>query len=121
MEYQSTVTLESKSFPGVCFTIVRMSFGRRVELIQRIRELAGKVEFLEAGKDPGEKIEAALLSSEIDRLYLLWGLVKIEGLDMDGQAATPESLVTAGPEPLCREILAAVKGELGLSEDEQKN
>lgn len=121
MEYHSTVTSESKCFPGVCFTIVRMSFGRRVELVRRIRELAGKVEFLEAGKDAGEKIEAALLASEIDRLYLLWGLVKIEGLDLDGQAATPETLVRAGPESLCREILAAVKGELGLSEDERKN
>lgn len=108
-------------FPGVCFTIVRMSFGRRVELVRQIRELAGKVEFLEAGKDAGEKIEAALLASEIDRLYLLWGLVKIEGLELDGQAATPETLVRAGPECLCREILAAVKGELGLSEDERKN
>jgi len=121
MEYQSTVTLESESHPGVRFTVYRMSFGRRLDLLRRVRELAGRAEFLEAGEDPREKIEATLLVGEIDRLYLLWGLAGIEGLEVDGQAATPERLVEAGPEGLCREILAAVKREAGLSEEEQKN
>jgi len=121
MEYQSVTTISSKSFEGVSFSIARMSFGRRSELMRRIREVAGKVEFLEAGSDPREKIEATLLASEIDQQYILWGLVKIEGLDIDGQAATPELLISAGPESLCKEILAAIKGELGLSQDERKN
>ncbi len=121
MEYQSMVRRESQCMPGVFFTLVRMSFGRRIELVRRIRELAGRVEFLEAGKEPVEKLEAALLAGEIDRLYLEWGLARIEGLELDGQAATPEGVVRAGPEPLCREILGAVKRELGLSEDERKN
>ena len=121
MEYQSTVTVESKSQPGVRFRLNRMSFGRRLELLRRVRELAGRAEFLEAAEDPREKIEATLLVGEIDRLYLLWGLAGIEGLEVDGQAATPERLIEAGPEGLCREILAAVKREAGLSEEEQKN
>jgi hypothetical protein len=121
MDYQSAITIESKSFPGVAFTILRMSFGRRIELIRRVREAAARVEFLEAGSDPREKIEAALLGSEIDRLYLLWGLAKIEGLTVDGEPATTESLAAAGPEALAREIVAAIKAESGLSEDERKN
>ena len=121
MEYQSKVTVESQSHPGVRFTLHRMSFGRRVELLRRVRELAGRAEFLEAGNDPREKIEATLLVAEIDRLYLLWGLAGIEGLEVDGQRATPELLLEAGPEELCREALAAVKSEAGLSEEEQKN
>ncbi len=121
MQYESTVSVESASCPGVRFSVNRMSFGRRLELLRRVRELAGKAEFLEAGDDPREKIEATLLVGEIDRLYLLWGLAGIEGLEVDGRAATPEVVVEAGPEPLCREILAAIKAEAGLSEEEQKN
>ena len=38
--FESTVTLDSKSVPGVRFTILRMSFGRRMELFRQIREIA---------------------------------------------------------------------------------
>lgn len=74
MEYTSIQTIESTVAPGVSYTVVKMSFGRRVELMRRIRELAARKEFVEAGGSPGEKMEAALLASEIDRIYLLWGL-----------------------------------------------
>jgi hypothetical protein len=121
MEYESEKTLESRTAEGVKFRIARMSLGRRIELTRRMWELARKVECLEAGDDPREKLEAALLRSEIDRLYLGWGLAGVEGLTLDGAPATPESLVAAGPEELCREILEAVKAECGLSEDERKN
>jgi hypothetical protein len=57
----------------------------------------------------------------VERLYLLWGLVRIEGLTVDGEPATPESLAAAGPEALCREIAAKVKAETGLTEAERKN
>ena len=97
-----------------------MSFGRRVELTRRLREIAQKVEFLEAG-DAREKIDAALLTSEIDRLYVLWGLQEVRGLELDGAQATPESLAAIGPEELFREALAAVKAECGLTENERKN
>jgi hypothetical protein len=121
MEYTSFLSLESKSQPGVSFTIRRMSFERRLELMRRIRELAQKIEFLEAGSDPKEKVESSILAVEIERLYVLWGLVKVEGLSLDGNPATPETLLAAGPEELCREALAAVKAECGLSEEERKN
>ena len=121
MNYESELVVESKAEPGVAYRLARVSFGRRMELTRRVRELWRKVEFLNAGTDPGEKIEAAVLSAEIDRLYVLWALRGVTGLTIDGQAATPESLTEAGPEVLFREALGAVKAECGLEEAETKN
>ncbi|MGA2590669.1 MAG: hypothetical protein ABSH32_12190 [Bryobacteraceae bacterium] len=112
---------DSQIAPGVSYTVAKMSFGRRVELTRRIRELSLRKEFVEAGETPNEKMEAALLGSEIDRLYLLWGLKEVTGLEVDGLPATPESLAASGPEELFREALAAVKEQCGLSEAERKN
>ena len=121
MEYTSVETIDSTVTSGVNYTIAKMSFGRRVELMRRIRELAARREFVEAGDAPDEKMEAALLASEIDRIYLLWGLKEVSGLELDGLPATPESLAAIGPEELYREALAAVKQQCGLSEAERKN
>ncbi len=121
VNYESEVHLESQSVPGVRFTIARMSFGRRIELTKQVRELTRRIEFLEAGNEAGERIEAALASSEVDHLYLRWGLSGLEGLEIDGQPATPEGLIAKGPEKLCREILGAIRAECGLTEEERKN
>ena len=121
MEYASFETIDSNVAPGVSFSVAKMSFGRRVELTRRIRELAARKEFVDAGDTPNEKMEAALLASEIDRIYLLWGLKEVTGLELDGLPATPESLAASGPEDLFREALAAVKQQCGLSESERKN
>ena len=121
MEYTSVETIGSAEAPGVSYKVVKMSFGRRVDLTRRIRELAARKEFVEAGDTPDEKMEAALLASEIDRIYVLWGLEEVTGLALDGAPATPESLVAIGPEELFREALAAVKQQCGLSDAERKN
>jgi hypothetical protein len=113
--------MESKAVPGVTFAICRVSFGRRLELGRRIRDLSRKAEYLEAGESAEEKIDANLLGYEIERIWLEWGLREIEGLTIDGEAATPESLLGQGPENLTREILAALQAECGLSEEERKN
>jgi len=122
MRYESTVQIDSETHPGVSFQVRRMSFGRRIELTRRLRELLGKLEFLEAG-DGGSanEAEAALLGGEIDREHLRWGLASIEGLEIDGEPATPESLIESGPEDLLREALGAVRRQAGLSEEERKN
>ena len=121
MTYESSVEVDSTVSPGVRFVVARMSFGRRVELMRRIRDLARRVEFLDAGKRPDEKMDAALLRAEIDRMCLIWGLRSVAGLTLDGAEASPESLAEAGPEDLFREALAAVKAEIGLTEEERKN
>jgi hypothetical protein len=121
MNYESERVIASASVEGATFRIARMSFGRRIELTRRIWELTKKVEFLDAGEDPREKLEAAVLRGEIDRVYLSWGLVGVEGLTIDGEAASAERLIEAGPEELSQEIVAAIKAECGLNEDERKN
>lgn len=121
MTYESSVRVESKTRPGVAFIIAKMSFGRRMELVRRIRELALRCEFLNAGKSTEEKLEAALLSAQIDQLYVNWGLQQLIGLEVDGQTATPELLASAGPEDLFREVVSAVKAECGLTDEERKN
>jgi len=119
--YESVAVVPSKIAEGVSFEVARMSFVRRVELMRRVRELARRAEFLEAGNGNGDRMDAALLRAEIDRLYVTWGLRKVSGLTLDGAEATTESLAEAGPEELFREALAAVRAETGLSEEERKN
>src|ERR1035438_518529 len=98
--WQSRKVVESQSHPGVEFVIARMTFGRRLELMRKVRDLAARLEFFEAGRDVKNEMEASLLGGEIDRLYLLWGIEEIRGLELDGAAATPESLISSGPEDL---------------------
>ncbi|MEX2263562.1 MAG: hypothetical protein WD696_16515, partial [Bryobacteraceae bacterium] len=97
------------------------SLGRRIELTRQVRELCRKAEFLQAGVTPGEKAEAALLSFEIERLYVLWGLREVQGLEIDGAPATPEAVVSTGPEEFFAEVLQTVKAQCGLTETERKN
>jgi hypothetical protein len=121
MEYQSTLAVESRIMPGVRFVIRKISLSGRVEMTRRVRELAEKVEFLNAGESTKEKLDSALLAAEIDRSYLAWGLREVTGMTVDGSPATPDSLIECGPENLVREALAAVKAQFELSEDERKN
>ena len=120
MTYESLRVVDSAVAAGVRYTVARMSFTRRVDLMRKVRDLARSAEFLEAG-GAGERMDAALLQREIDRLYLTWGLREVSGLEVDGAAATPDSLADAGPEELFREALAAVRAEMGLNEAERKN
>jgi hypothetical protein len=121
VSWDSRTTVASEASPGVEFVIARMTFGRRLELMRKVRDLAARLEFFEAGRDSRNEMEAGLLAAEIDRLYILWGLGEVRGLDLDGAPATAESLIESGPEELFNEALAAVKSECGLDEDERKN
>jgi hypothetical protein len=115
------VWFESESRPGVRCGIVRVSFGRRIELARRIREAGRKAEFLDASGEAKDKLEAAVLAAEIDRAYLDWGWVGVEGLEIDGEAATPASAIDAGPVELAAEVLARIKRECRLTGEERKN
>jgi hypothetical protein len=119
--YASVVWRESKVLPGVRYGVTRMSFGRRIELARQVREIGAKAEYLAAGQDLKEKLESAVISAEIDAAYLQWGLAAIENLLIDGAPASPEAVIANGPIEFAREILMAVKAEIGLSEDERKN
>jgi hypothetical protein len=119
--WESRIWFDAEAMEGVRYEIVRVSFGRRIELARRIREIGRKMEYLEAGSDARETLEATVLAAEIDRAYLEWGLVSVEGLEIDGAAATPETLVDRGPVELAVEILGRIKSECGMTEDERKN
>jgi hypothetical protein len=120
-QWESRKIVASEARPGVEFAIARMSFGRRIELMRRVRDLGAKLEYFEAGRDAKNEMEASLLGTEIDRLYVQWGLDEVRGLEIDGAPATTQSLIDAGPEELFVEALAAVKAECGLAENERKN
>jgi hypothetical protein len=107
--------------PEVEFQVARMSFGRRLELMKNIRELAARIEFCEAGQTEGSRMEASLLAGQMDRLFLEWGVQSVTGLEIDGEAATVAALIDRGPEELVHEVLGIVKTECGLSESERKN
>lgn len=119
--WNSRKVVGSAERPGVEFVVARMTFGRRIELMRAVRDLAARVEYFEAGRDAKNGMEASLLGAEIDRLYIRWGLEEVRGLEIDGAPATPESLVESGPEELFLEALAAVKAECGLTGNERKN
>ena len=121
VHYESSIRRVSASLPGVSYSIRRMSFARRSELLRQIRQVGGRMEYLEAGEALKDRIEASLTGGEIDALYFRWGLREVEGLSIDGEAPTPDLLLERGPEDLVREILASIKAECSLSRDEIKN
>lgn len=119
--YSSSLWFDAESLPGVRYRITRISVGRRIELAKKIREIGRRLEFLEAGSDVREKLEAAVLAGEVERAYLDWALESVEGLVIDGEAATPLVLIERGPVELAAEILRRIQSECGLTEDERKN
>jgi hypothetical protein len=119
--YESVVMIRSKAMPAVTFVINRISFGRRMDLSRRAREITKKAEFLDASSQLQDKIEASILAQEVDALYLAWGLVSIEGLSIDGEADTVERLLERGPDEVTKEIVGAIKEQCGLSDTERKN
>ncbi|MBV9503814.1 MAG: hypothetical protein JO323_02290 [Acidobacteriia bacterium] len=121
MRYESFTRVDSKIAPGVHFTVWKMSYGRRADLMRRIRDLTRRREFLEASESALDKMDSALLGTEINNLYVSWGLRSIAGLTLDGLDATPELLVESGPEELVAEALNAVREQAGLTPSERKN
>jgi len=121
MKYDSLLTTASASAPGVRLTVHRVSVGRRLELLKRVRELTSRLEFYKAGAQLQDQLESSIASAEIEALYVVWGIAKIENLTIDGLDATPELLVSRGPEDLVREAATLVRSQLGLNENERKN
>jgi hypothetical protein len=98
-----------------------VSLARRLEIARRVRDLLNELEFRSAGSEAGDRLSAAILQSSIDRLYIAWGLLQVEGLAIDGEPATVSSLLEKGPEALCHEMAETLRRQCQLSEDERKN
>ncbi|MFL6352380.1 MAG: hypothetical protein ACJ74Z_11100 [Bryobacteraceae bacterium] len=118
--YASVLWFESETIRGARYAVRRVSLAQRIELTKRARELSLRHDFLKAG-DASDDLEASLADLLIRRLYLEWGLAEVTGIEIDEQPATAEVLIEKGPEALANEIVAAVRGQLGLSEEERKN
>lgn len=118
--YASVIWHESKTIGGVRYATRRVSLQQRIELASKIREIVLRHEFLKAG-DPGDQLEVTLGELLVRKLYIEWGLQEIEGLAIDGEPATVESIVAKGPEALTDEIVTSIRGQLELSGEERKN
>jgi hypothetical protein len=117
----STVEWQTSSeLQGVSFAVRKASLGERIDLTAKLRDLCQQHDFLRAG-DAADQLEASLGEMLVTRTYLEWGLLHVRGLQIDGRRATPESVIEHGPEPLTGEIAAAIKAELGLTDEERKN
>jgi hypothetical protein len=118
--YESALWKVSTSVPGVRYCVRRASLKQRIELVERVRALSLKTEFLNAGNS-SDQLEATLADLHVQQLYLEWGLVDIAGLTIDEQKPSAQMLIEKGPEILAREIVEAIQTELSLSENERKN
>jgi hypothetical protein len=121
VEWTSAVWRESETNPGARFKTVRMTLGRRADLTGRVRTMLNRVRFHAASGETEERLEAALLAIDADRVLLDWGLLEVEGLRIDGEPATVRKLIEAGPEELCREIAEQIRRDCQLTETERKN
>jgi hypothetical protein len=89
--------------------------------MRQVRDLGAKLEFCRAGLSEADKMDSVILTAEIERIYVLWGLLEIDGLTIDGERATPGTFSSRGPEHLFNEVLLAVQSQCNLTEKERKN
>lgn len=59
--------------------------------------------------------------TEVYPAYLRWGVASLEGLEIDGEPATVDSLLELGPPELVEEILAAIEGRSEITADAAQN
>lgn len=77
--WQSRKIVASEVRPGVELVIARMTFGRRIELMRMVRDLAARLEYFEAGRDAKNDMEASLVGAEIDRCICAGASMKFAG------------------------------------------
>ena len=114
------IWMQSKTVPGVSFAVRRVSLGERIALAAKVRESLHKHDFLIAGESV-DRLDAGLTGLLVKAAYVEWGLKQVKGLKLNGKKASVTDAVRDGPEALVDEILAAIKAELGLTEEERKN
>lgn len=140
MNFTTSTRKESKTYPGVFYTLNKMSEAKRANLRLRIAEPTMKIrnlirelkkledlpeemrteDVLDRMTDLLEKMDL-VSAQDVDPQWLLWGLKKIEGLDIDDVPATPESLLEAGPPLLFDEIVEEIKKVAQLNGEDEKN
>lgn len=138
LQYQSSLSFESETFPGVTFTLRKMSEGRRAQLRlataesnARIRNYVRESQRISAQPadsrdicrvaELNELIETEVIS-KLNPAWVRWGLKDITGITVDGNDhPDADLLITEGPSDLTGEILLAIKTTSQMSEEELKN
>lgn len=133
MNFETTVRIESKIETGVVYVVKRISVVERANLLmERLNETARATELVELLKNAGDNqggpeiIRArlefdSLMNGKLLTAALRAKLAGIEGLTLNGEAATVESFIQYGPEALVREALEAANTASELTADQQKN
>lgn len=120
-ELASIVTVESTQYPGVTFTIRRMTLRQRITLLRDLHALYREQEFSTSGSSHADKINAQISSLRIEEVFLRWGVVDLQGLVVDGKAVEIDEVSERAPEGLVSEILAQIRECVNLTVDEVKN
>lgn len=121
MKYKSAEWVESIVMPGVRYLVRRVSLALRAEITRRVKKLLAELEYREGGEGLDDRLSAALVGAQVDLAYLDWGLARVQGLEIDGQAATIPTLLERGPEELSREIAKTIRDRCRVTEPERKN
>ena len=121
LQYRSADWVESSVMPGVRFQVRRVSLMLRADITRRVKKLLAELEYREAGDGLEDRLGAALVAAQVHLAYLEWGLACGEGLEIDGCAATIQTLLESGPEALSREIAKVIRDRCHMTEPERKN
>lgn len=139
MNFESKITHESRTVPGVKFTVRRLNVVQRAKrdaplLQQRVRlteidhRLRSLPEIPVDGHDPFGPDRAAL-NVELQDLenlhfrpaYLRAGLISVEGIEIDGAPVTAQTLIESGPDDLIIEIYNACMSASEMNAVQQGN
>jgi hypothetical protein len=142
LNFMSQIRKESQVFPGVFYTLHKMSEARRSQLRLKIAESTSRIRYLlremgkveekypDADNRPDEATDQLIkLSDQMEEIsqgsinpaWLMWGCKSIEGLEIDGVAADPKMLHEFGPPALYSEIVEDIKKTAQLNGEEEKN
>jgi len=121
LQYLSTDWVDSTVMPGVRYLVRRVSLVLRTEITRRVKKLLAELEYREAGDSLEDRLSAALVAGQVDLAYLDWGLVRVQGLEIDGCEATVQTLLESGPEALSQEIAKVIRDRCRVTEPERKN
>lgn|SRR5690242_4218416 len=135
-KHETTRRRDSQIFPGVSFYLHKMTEGRRLDLRSRtaahhrrvreiLKEQAAIEKLPEDQRDMARWLELqdesdAIIIEKVNPEWILWGIKKIEGLEVDGKPLGVEDWKEF-PSALFDEMIRAIREESELNGLERKN
>lgn len=141
--FDSHVKVTSEKCAGVTLVINKRTEGRRIQLrldmapiqekmesvLERLRSLPEPPESGDDTRTAEQKKQYAAVVAEYFRVqedeiqpaWVKWGLVRVEGLTVDGREVTsPDEFIELAPPELYAEAVEAIKASLGLTAEQKK-